>query len=169
VAVTDPITLIADDVFANVKVFANRLVVVSAFAEYKLFKERLERFAIDTTLRTPTFAVVAVRFVVKDARFEMDTTFRVPTLATPAVRFVVKDARFAIDTTFRGPTLAKEGITELAVRLVFKEFRFEIVMTFRVATFRVEIEITEGKSALTRARKKGAPADPMDGPAKTWF
>jgi hypothetical protein len=194
VAVTDPITLIVDDAFERVRVLANTLVVVRAFVEYKLLRERLERFAMDATLRVPTFATAAVKFVVKDARFAMDTTLivptfatlavrlvvkdarfamdttlRIPTFATPAVKFVVKDARFATDTTLRVPTLAKEVITELAVRLVFKELRFEIVMAFRVATFRVEIEITEGKSALTSARNEGAPADPMDGPAKTWF
>ena len=32
-----------------------------------------------------------------------------------------------------------------------------------------ETEIIEGRSAFTRARNKGGPAEPMDGPAKTWF
>ena len=43
--------------------------------------------------------------------------------------------------------------------------RFVVVKAFAEYTF--ETEIIEGKSALTRARNKGGPADPMDGPANT--
>ena len=45
------------DAFERVMVFAKRLVVVRAFAAYKLLdRERLARFATETTFRVPTLA-----------------------------------------------------------------------------------------------------------------
>ena len=41
--------------------------------------------SIDATLRVPTFAVAAIRLVVRLARFAIDTTFRVPTFAVAAM------------------------------------------------------------------------------------
>jgi hypothetical protein len=53
-------------------VVANRFVVVTEFAAYRLFEsERLDRFETCQTFRVPTFAVVANRFVVVT---ELDTT-----------------------------------------------------------------------------------------------
>jgi hypothetical protein len=46
-------------------VFANKFVVVTAFAAYKLLvNERVERFETCQTFKVPTFAVVAKTLVV---------------------------------------------------------------------------------------------------------
>jgi hypothetical protein len=48
-----------------VSVFANKLVVVTAFEAYKLLdNERLDKFETCQTFRVPTFAVVAKMLVV---------------------------------------------------------------------------------------------------------
>jgi hypothetical protein len=59
-----PVTVIEE----AAKVFAKRLVVVTEFAAYRLFKRTSEfRFEIVATLRVATLAVVARRFVVVTA------------------------------------------------------------------------------------------------------
>ena len=80
------------------------------------------KFEIERTLRVPTFAVVAVRFVVRLARLAIERTFRVPTLAVEATRFVVSEFKFEIERTFRVPMLATET-SRLTV--------FEVPDTFR--------------------------------------
>jgi L-rhamnose isomerase len=47
VDVTDPITLIVDEAFARVKVFANTLVVTRAFAEYTFKNDAVFEPAMD--------------------------------------------------------------------------------------------------------------------------
>ena len=60
-----PVTLIVLAVLDMVSVFANKLVVVTAFEAYKLLdNERLDKFETCQTFRVPTFAVVAKMLVV---------------------------------------------------------------------------------------------------------
>jgi hypothetical protein len=60
-----PVTLIVLAALDMVSVFANKLVVVTAFEAYKLLdNERLDKFETCQTFRVPTFAVVAKMLVV---------------------------------------------------------------------------------------------------------
>ena len=116
VATTFPMTFMVDVAFARVRVFANMLVVVNAFAAYKLFdRERLARFATEMTFRVPTLATEATKLVVKEDRLETCMTFRVPTLAVVTARV----ERFEMVPTFRVPTLATEA-TKLVVVTEFE-------------------------------------------------
>ena len=64
-------------------------------------------------------------------------------------------------TPLAGKTLV-ESVPKLTLLALMLESPAPFADTF-------ETEIMEGKSAFTRARNKGGPAEPMDGPAKTWF
>ena len=108
------------------------------------------------------------------------TLWAVPTVETfvPLI-FPIADPLEAINRpwTFRPvrvPTLVMLGCVAwetTSATFAFATFptKFEEFSDDRPDPFpnTFETEITLGKSALTRARNEGAPADPMEGPANT--
>ena len=75
------------------------------------------------TLRVPTFATDATRFVEREFKFEIEMTLRVPTFATDATRFVERELKFEIEITLRVPTLAvgttRDAIFASVVTLIY--------------------------------------------------
>jgi hypothetical protein len=131
------------------------------------------RFEIEITFRVPTFAVVAVRLVVRDDRLEIERTVSVPIFAKEATTFAVvtelltaKLDRIPTEVMFGCAPwdTTKAVVAEATTPVTFAPVRAERADPF-ADTF--DTEMYEGRSALTSARNEGAPAEPVEGPAKT--
>jgi hypothetical protein len=140
-------------IFAKV---ATILLVVREFATY-MFPAVTKFTNCEPTLSVVMFAVCCT------LKFPVKNTF-----------VVVKE--LATAKFVRSPTLVMFGwaaceTTRATLAFATLPTRFEELREYRAAPFAYtfETETYGGKSALTRARNKGGPAEPIEGPAKTWF
>jgi hypothetical protein len=138
----------------RVSVAAKTLVVVTAFAAYRLFeRDRVDRFETCQTFRVPTFAVVENKLVVVTAfaayrlfpserldRFETCQTFRVPTFAVVAERFpesVILDATLRTCVLMYGIVNVSNKNVAFAAFAVIEPFTLNVSLTVTFVKFEV--------------------------------